>query len=520
QPYFSSTIESNDKVPRLYISYPIIVDDTLRQVNQHVFGGAMVAGIKIDDLGAVISERLIPSIEGDLYLTDKEGTVLYTSSNQSDIVDTTVGKDFDSSISGALTQDSRRSLNGLIQASLAKEQLRLGDKSGNNITSNNMDSTEIGANSGSENLQLDLDTLQGTASTISYRPVMANQEDFLNLYLIVPYNFAITVSNLISQLKTFSILMTAAIGITAVIVAVIVLSWNTRLDKTVKARTSELEIRNEQLKQNDKTQKEFINIAAHELRTPIQPILGLSDIVYRESENKQQRERLDVIFRNARRLQRLSQDILDVSKIESNSLLLNKSYFNINELITQVVTDYRTQIIDMNKKSGRVSKTITDFNPQILIKYPDTDPLSATQTLVGEHNNLTTTQTIMVKGDRERISQVISNLLSNALKFTKEGTITVSAEILRETKEVMVRVRDTGDGLDPTIKPRLFTKFATTSFEGTGLGLYISKKIIEAHNGRIWAADNSSGAKGKEDKSYKEKQESKGTTFYFTLPHI
>lgn len=522
QPYSSSTIESNDNVPRLYISYPIIImDDVLGeqqrasndteqeeqkqdQVNHDVFGGVIVAGIRIDALGTVISDRLVPQaegdLEGDLYLTDKSGTVLYTSSNQS--ADSALGENFDSFISSTLTENSRRSFDGFIEASITEEQLGIGNDGG------------IG--NPLPILQQDLETIQGTTDTISYRPVVMNQEYFLNLYLIVTHNFAITVSNLISQLKAFSIVMIAAIGITAVIVAVMVLSWNTRLEKMVKTRTRELEIRNEQLKQNDKAQKEFINVAAHELRTPIQPILGLSEMVYHASENKQQRERLDIIFRNARRLQRLSQDILDVSKMEGNSLLLNESDFSLTELITQVVTEYRTQIIDRNKDDHHdghhVTESIANCNPQILIKHPDMN------SSFGEHDKLTT-QTIMVRADRERISQVISNLLSNALKFTKEGSITVSTEILRESKEVLVQVRDTGDGIDPAIMPRLFTKFATTSFEGTGLGLYITKKIIEAHGGRIWVADNSSEDKKIENEHYKEKHESKGTTFYFTLPY-
>jgi signal transduction histidine kinase len=235
-----------------------------------------------------------------------------------------------------------------------------------------------------------------------------------------------------------------------------------------------------------------------------------------------------VIFRNAKRLRRLSEDILDVSKIESNSLLLNKSDFNLPELISQVATDYRRQNIDGNRESDyyhddHITETISSNNPQILIKYLDAIPFTSSfissQPLIDEHGN-PVNHTIMIRGDRERISQVISNLLSNALKFTKEGNVTISTEILRESKEVLVRVRDTGDGIDPRIMPRLFTKFATTSFEGTGLGLYISKKIIEAHGGRIWATDNNSERNKKEIEQYKEKHDSKGATFYFTLPYL
>ena len=554
QPYSSSAIESNDNVPRLYLSYPVIFNDAQieqntgngTQVNSfdgiqqqdlqgdqedshQVFGGVMVAGIRIDTLGELVTNRIVPQVEGDLYLTDKGGIILYASANESGFVETALGKDFESYVSNALTEDSKKSLGGIVEISLNEEQRIVGDGDNSESTNSN-DGDGIAISSGTIDsvIQRDLNTLQGATNTITYSPVVMGQEGFLNLYLMVPHNFASTVSNLISQLKTFSIVMIAAIGITALIVAIVVLSWNRRLEKIVKARTEELEITNEQLKQNDKMQKEFINIAAHELRTPIQPILGLSEIVSKESENKQQRERLDVIFRNAKRLRRLSEDILDVSKIESNSLLLNKSDFNLPELISQVATDYRRQNIDGNRESDyyhddHITETISSNNPQILIKYLDAIPFTSSfissQPLIDEHGN-PVNHTIMIRGDRERISQVISNLLSNALKFTKEGNVTISTEILRESKEVLVRVRDTGDGIDPRIMPRLFTKFATTSFEGTGLGLYISKKIIEAHGGRIWATDNNSERNKKEIEQYKEKHDSKGATFYFTLPYL
>jgi signal transduction histidine kinase len=221
----------------------------------------------------------------------------------------------------------------------------------------------------------------------------------------------------------------------------------------------------EQLKVHDRMQKEFINIAAHELRTPIQPLVLTSESLKRIIPNE---ERLSIIIRNAKKLQTLANDILDITKIESNSLNLNKSPVNLNEIILNTIADYRRQI-----KDGNTQKLL--FEPK---------------------------ENILVYADRERIVQVISNLLNNSIKFTKEGTILITAE-RKGGKDVIVTVKDTGIGIDPEIMPRLFTKFTTKSFEGTGLGLFISKSIIEAHGGKIWAINNDDG---------------KGATFAFSLP--
>jgi two-component system, OmpR family, sensor histidine kinase VicK len=229
----------------------------------------------------------------------------------------------------------------------------------------------------------------------------------------------------------------------------------------------------EQLKAYSVAQKDFVNIAAHELRTPIQPILGLSEIIRPKVDNKE-REYIDVIIRNAKRLQRLAEDILDVTKIESYSLTLHKERFNLNEVISNTIQDIRNQI-----SNGKV-KMLYEFDKDLLF----------------------------IEADKERITQVISNLLSNAVKFTKEGTISIEVE--KKDSQVFVIVKDTGEGIDPEILPQLFSKFVSKSFEGTGLGLFIAKGIVEAHGGKIWAENNNNSGNGKE----------KGATFYFTLPNI
>jgi signal transduction histidine kinase len=233
----------------------------------------------------------------------------------------------------------------------------------------------------------------------------------------------------------------------------------------------------EKLKEADRLQREFINVAAHELRTPIQPILGMAELIESTLQKKKDAsikpEEIEMIARNARRLLKLSEDILDIARIESNSLTLHKSLFNLMDVLILLVQDCRQQI----QMDGREVKVIY----QQLSDYDD----------------------IKVYVDKERIMQVLGNVLSNALKFTRQGTITVSAEQSNDKGQITVKVADTGLGIDPSLLLRLFTKFATKSDKGTGLGLYISKSIVEAHGGKIWAENNSDG---------------RGTTFTFTLP--
>jgi signal transduction histidine kinase len=235
----------------------------------------------------------------------------------------------------------------------------------------------------------------------------------------------------------------------------------------------------EKVKESEKMKSEFINIAAHELRTPIQPIIGLTDIIYSKIEDKEQHELLEIIMRNAKRLKRLSNNLLDITKIESHSLMLKKEKLNLNVLISEVLKEYA-------KKEVKQQLIKIGYN----FKYADD---------------------IIVEADRDRIDQVIRNLVDNALKFTpisNNQTIFVIVDKYKkkdkEKEEAIVSVKDTGEGISKEILPKLFSKFTTGDFStGTGLGLYICKNIVEAHDGRIWAENNLDG---------------KGTTFKFTLP--
>ena len=253
------------------------------------------------------------------------------------------------------------------------------------------------------------------------------------------------------------------------------------------AAYEQLESANEQLKVHDKMQKEFINVASHELRTPIQPILGLSEVLHTKIKDAEQRQLLDTITRNAKRLQRLTDDILDVTKIESRSLKLNKEIFNLNDVITNTIDD---MILNSEFKNK-----INDNNNDYIIKL------------------LYTPKDIFVEADRIRMTQVIYNLLSTAIKFTKEGTITITIE-KKGNQEVVVSIKDTGIGISSEILPKLFSKFASKSYQGTGLGLFICKSIIESHGGKIWAENNN------DNNNNSITDGKKGSTFYFTLPLI
>ncbi|HEX6027832.1 MAG TPA: HAMP domain-containing sensor histidine kinase [Nitrososphaeraceae archaeon] len=232
----------------------------------------------------------------------------------------------------------------------------------------------------------------------------------------------------------------------------------------------------EQVKAYSIAQKEFINIAAHELRTPIQPILGLSEVLHDKIKDTKQIELLDAIIRNAKRLQRLTEDILDVSKIESQSLKLNKERFNLNDVITNIIDEMM-----INRRESKNEKNDDDDN--IKLEYRP--------------------KNIFVEADRVRMTQVVSNILSNAIKFTKKGGGSISINTEKEDGHILVSVKDTGTGIDPEISSQLFSKFVTKSYQGTGLGLFISKGIIEAHGGKIWAENNA---------------DERGATFSFSLP--
>jgi signal transduction histidine kinase len=327
---------------------------------------------------------------------------------------------------------------------------------------------------------------EGERLTTQYPVYVDNQPTYF-VQVVTPTSTIY--SNIESILTEERLTMFTLLAGTTAAVAILILflvRWNSILGMEVKRRTEDLDssneqlkIANEQLRSQDKLQREFINTAAHELRTPIQPILSLSDVLSSTIKDKKQRELLDVISRNARRLQRLAEDILDIARIESKSLKLERTQFNLTEVTGDVIEEYRAT---MQRNEGRRSVIFT---------------------LQSSRND------IFVHADKHRIIQVITNLLSNAVKSSVDdnsGSITISVESKHNGSNdnyALVKIKDTGGGIDPAIMPRLFTKFSTKSSHGTGLGLFICRSIIEAHGGKIWAANNI---------------EENGATFCFTLP--
>jgi len=461
KPFFGSAIEAKNKFSHLYISFPIINQssdsrDNLVNSNrsQSNFKGVIVAAISLRDLGGFLQKELPPNFESTPGLVDRNGVILY-SRNEAVVGRNYLAPEFQSLIPAEI----KDSYNKILESGLH-------------------------GNSGSEDL-----LLRGNVTTLAYQPVVIDGRHIWTLYLSVPHNLASNVGFLINQQKNFSTIVIIAIGSLAFGIALLILSWNKRLEGAVASRTLELKNANEsliesnlllasankQLELHDRMQKEFINVAAHELRTPIMPILGEAELIEdkfdgNKSSAEVDKEQISAIIRNAKRLDRLAADILDVTRIEGKSLQLVKERFDIDEILSQSVKEASRQI---ENDPLRKEKVNIEYNPTI----------------------------IEVNADKSRITQVISNLINNAIKFTQKGKITINC--VQHENEISVQVKDSGRGIDPEIHSRLFSKFVSKSEQGTGLGLFISKSIIESHGGRIWAYNNDS---------------SEGATFVFTLP--
>ena len=255
----------------------------------------------------------------------------------------------------------------------------------------------------------------------------------------------------------------------------------------------------EEHKAKDRLEREFINLVAHELRTPTQAVLGYMELALMETDNDITHtgnvgQYIAAAFRNALRLQRLTKDILDIARIESNTLKLSKVRLDLVEKINDAISDIRhAQVAD------RTITIPTKDNTNTKIEFIKPD------------------RPILINADGLRIQEVITNLLSNAVNATRNNNSTSSIRVYIQVVEgskstdtengnstcVIIRIKDNGKGIDPEIMPRLFTKFVTKFESGLGLGLYISKSIIKAHGGKIWAENNKDG---------------NGATFNFSLP--
>ena len=457
-PYYS-TVNRSPSGDKIIISFPILSTsvDTGRNTDTsngtERFRGVIVSAIDVNRVGKFLQDRLSPELVSNVGLMDKNGIFLYAR-NESLIGKNFLSKDFQSTIPSNI----KNSYNDILKRSL-------------------------GPRAGAQDV-----SISDKTTTISYRPIIIDGKQLWTLYIGSPHTLTSDVGLLIEQQKNFSTMVVIIIGAIAIGIAFIILSWNKRLKTSVMNRTLELkrandsliesnrllEAANEQLKVHDRMQKEFINVAAHELRTPIMPILGDAQYIERQFDNDDPRiqiekDQVSSLIRNAKRLDRLASDILDVTRIESKSLKLNKEKFNLKDIVLSNLADIK-----------RFEYEGSGFPD---IKYTPKD--------------------IIVNADKGRLSQVIANLLSNAIKFTDKGVITIKTSAA--DGEVIASIRDSGSGIDPEIFPKLFSKFITKSDRGTGLGLFISKSIIESHGGKIWAENN---------------RFEPGATFYFSLPAV
>ena len=397
-----------------------------------VFDGTILTGINTTSMIKLLENQVSPKNRSAINLIDKKGLIVMASNPE---------------------------FNGLIINSERYNQTldKFYDGQNQEIIFKAIDKILLGK-SGSAGI---INDRFGNSSIISYTPVTTNGQILFYVVLTSPYEFATEVDNLILQQQNFAMGSIIIMGIIALLVAIILGLFNKNLRKMVEEQTtslknaiSSLEKSNEQLKIHDKMQQEFLNITAHELRTPTQSIIGYVEMIKTFPERTS--TYLQPIERNTQRLYRLIQDILDITKIESGSLKLKKTTFDMNEKINNVIRDLTPK------------KKVDDDNTNQNVKFifqPTKEP-------------------IKVFADKERIYQVISNLIKNALKFipSTDGKIEITLEKAKEKNDnkkefVSVKIKDNGKGIDKEVLPRLFEKFASkTELGGTGLGLYISKK--------------------------------------------
>ena len=452
-PVYSNRLRLIDGQSGLLIIYPIIdtQNRTLIKNNNtnQGFKGAILAGISSHTLNKFLVNQISPLSSANISLIDSNGVMILTGIPK--LIDANI---FDKKFNSLTERSSVDNKRGRTMIEVMRSAI-LNPKTG---------STDV--------------VSEGKDLTISYAPVISNGIHYFTMILILPHTLASSLEDLVLQQRNFAIAAMVIIVLSSIGIFFVITYWNKGLRKVVYIQTKELQETTKKLTYHDKLQKEFIDIAAHEFRTPIQSVLGYSEMIHSNLKNFEQYS--DKIIRNARRLEKLTEDILDVSRIEGKNLQLSKSDFDLNQTIKQVIEDHQKEAQDKAVKIVFESK-----------------------------KNVPTT----IYADEARLQQVMNNLLSNAINFTKNGTITITAykaqvdtdsENNEQDKEsIVVEIKDTGTGINPEMLPRLFEKFATRSESGTGLGLYISKSIVDSHGGKIWAYNNRDG---------------KGATFTFTLP--
>lgn len=450
-PSYSNKIKLTDGQSGILILYPIIdtQNKTITQNKTNEFKGAILAGISSETLDNFLQGQIPPLSSANLSLVDSSGMIILTGIPK--LVGANVfDKKFDTSIVRSVNDNNReKNIINVFRSAVLKPRVGTTD-----VISDGKD------------------------VTASYSPVISNGIHYFTIVLFLPHTLASSLDDLVVQQRNFAIIAMIIIISSAIGIFFVITYWNKGLRKVVYIQTKELQETTKKLTYHDKLQKEFIDIAAHEFRTPIQSVLGYSEMIHANLKNFDMY--FDKIIRNAKRLEKLTEDVLDVSRIEGKNFQLSKSYFDLNQTIKQVIEDHQKEALDK----------------EVQIIFDSKKNVPAT-----------------VYADEARLQQVIDNLLSNAINFTQNGTITITAYRARvdtkgqidesDTESTVVEIKDTGTGINAEILPRLFDKFATRSMSGTGLGLYISKSIVDSHDGKIWAYNNKDG---------------KGATFTFTLP--
>lgn len=424
--YIINSMRNPDPMGRIYVTSSIINQETGE------FDGVMGATLRTDVFVRNISSSLGLRGDSDLELTDNDGNLIYSSR-----VPDLVGK--------SLVSDD------YLHSSIQGYEIENFISSINKARSGWTGFFELSDRDASETKDRRI---------VAYSPVKIGGDIVLLTFVSSPTNAdGIIMDVLVAERSytrsvVYSIL--AILGFFAVVIIII----NKKLRNLVKIRTKELEKANEELKHRDRLKDEFISIASHELRSPIQPILGFAELAKRGRIN--QNEAWDGILRHSQRLQKLANDILDVSRIESNDLTYEMEKFKINEVIRDVINSAQVNLNGLVSIESRLDKDVE------------------------------------IEADKDRIIQVLSNIIDNAIKFTKKGAIKVETSIFPETNKIQIKISDTGGGIPSDILPQLFDKFVTKSVDygdhhGTGLGLFISKAIVTAHKGEIFVYNNDEG---------------------------
>ena len=461
---------------------------------EHAFRGIVDASLQLEGLAALVGSDITPQYPGSVAVFDRNGTVVYGPSI----------------ILGKNALDP--SVLDLVSSAQRNASIRFWTSEISSIHFGVVDSAVDGYPTFSVYVPLNVTVPSssgggGDPSTESIALVG------LGTVVTLPADQAAQ----IAQLQDFSTLTILGIGSGAVGGAYFVLRWNKRLGVLVAERTRELAATNDQLDakkrdlermnneltERDEAQRDFLNIAVHELRTPVQPLLTISETLKETAKDGKielTQPEIDVIERSAKRLERLTRTVLDVTKVESGTLQLNKEPFDLNDETREAIAEVGGPAWSL--QTGGPPATLLMVQPRPEVKNGPAVGSGSDQARSPRPNGTVppsfrfspSPDPLPVNADRTRIFEVLSNILRNAKNFSLGRDIEVTTS--RDGTYAVVAVRDHGTGIDPEVMPKIFTKFASRSASGVGLGLYLSKKIVEAHGGRISAENNADGNGG------------------------